>query len=785
MRTGTLVRGSRRRRRLHKQTKVWGRVRNVFLALVALGVLCVVGILASFSYSYYAFAEELPELDNYESAELAQTSIVYDAEGNVVQELSGVQNRFVVDLEAVNPTLTDAVVAIEDHRFYDHQGLDFEAIARAAQTNIETLSIQEGGSTITQQLIKNTYIAQEQRAVPSFQRKINEAALAWQYEKENSKEEILEQYLNTVYFGTNAYGAEAAARTYFNKSAEDLTLPESAMLAGIINLPGAYDPFADPESAVARRNVVLDRMLEYGQIDQEAHDEAVDAELELSRGRVEPQNDNEYFLDAVRTELAREYGDDMIYEGGLKIYTTLDPTLQELANNSVDSIVSPEAGDPSASLVSVDPGTGAVRAMVGGSNFEEVKFNLATQSRRQPGSSFKPFVLAEMINQGYSPESIYDSKDLRIPLPPDNPEPFYEVSNYANIVRGPITVDEATAQSDNTVYVQLAMDLGLDNVVEMANDLGIDSEIEPYPSTAIGGLGQGVNPLEMASAYSTFANSGTHMEPFLVERVVTDDEDGEEVVVQEHELAGEEVLTQDEAAVATDTLRGVVERGTASQFHDLDAEIGRPSAGKTGTTEEFADAWYAGYIPQLATSVWVGYPGERRSMVNINGLSEINGENYPLDIWSAYMQGAAPLYEVQEFDVPNPSLNLRVRNESDLTTSEPTTTASEDTSSFFDDDDDDDGGLFEQTIPQPFDPFESQAPQRPSAPGLPVNPQQPSSATGQNIAPQPRRQQVGPPQRQRRPGAQRPATQQPQQPQQRQQQQQPDSVFGDEGFFFN
>jgi penicillin-binding protein 1A len=764
MRTGTLVRGSRRRRRLQKQTKVWGRVRNVFLAFVALGVLCVVGVFASFSYSYYAFAEELPELDNYESAELAQTSIVYDADGNVVQELSGVQNRFVVDLEDINPTLTDAVVAIEDHRFYEHQGLDFEAIARAAQANVETLSIQEGGSTITQQLIKNTYIAQEMRAVPSFQRKINEAALAWQYEKENSKDEILEQYLNTVYFGANAYGAEAAARTYFNKNAEDLTLPESAMLAGIINLPGAYDPFADPESATARRNVVLDRMLEYGQIDEEAHDEAVAAELELSRGRVEPQSDNEYFLDAVRTELAREYGDEMVYEGGLKIYTTLDPTLQELANGAVDSVVSPEDGDPSASLVSVDPGTGAVRAMVGGSNFEEVKFNLATQSERQPGSSFKPFVLAEMISQGYSPESMYDSEDLQIPLPEGSEEPFYEVSNYANIERGPITVDEATAQSDNTVFVQLAMDLGLENVVEMANDLGIESPLEAFPSTALGGLGQGVNPLEMASAYSTFANSGTHMEPFLIERVTTEDENGEEVVVEEHELAGEEVLSRDEAAVVTETLRGVVERGTASQFHDLDSEIGRPSAGKTGTTEEFADAWFVGYIPQLATSVWVGYPGERRSMVNINGLSEINGENYPLDIWSAYMQGATPYFDYQEFDVPSPSLDLRVRNESSFTTNETTdedtTTFGEDTtSSFFGDDDG--GGLFGQT-PEGVNTFQPQTPQSV------VPRRQPSAVNPGAVSPRQRRQPVVSPQRQQ------PAPQQ-----------QPSSGLGSEGFPFN
>ncbi|MGI8649885.1 MAG: transglycosylase domain-containing protein [Rubrobacter sp.] len=637
-------------------------MRTTFLVFAGLGLLTCVAVFSSFAYSYNAFADDLPELENYQSSELAQTSIVYDFSGEVMSELYGVQNRFVVGLDDVSPNLQDAVVAIEDHRFYEHRGLDFEAIGRAAQRNVETLSIQEGGSTITQQLIKNTYIAQEQRSVASFQRKINEATLAWQYEKENSKDEILEQYLNTVYFGANAYGSEAAARTYFNKPASELNLEESALLAGVINLPGAYDPFNDPESAKARRNVVLNSMLQFGFINQEEHDRAAATEIELSRGRVEARDDNEYFLNAVRRELAREYGDQMIYEGGLKIYTTLDPNLQEQASSAVESVVDPSAGDPSASLVSVEPSTGAVRAMVGGSDFDEVKFNLATQSKRQPGSSFKAFVLAEMVRQGISPESIYDSESLRIPLPADSDEPFYEVSNYGFIERGPITVEEATAQSDNTVFVQLAQDLGMENVVDMAQDLGITSTIEPYLSTAIGGLGEGVSPFEMASAYSTFANSGTHMEPYLVERV-TRDENGEEVTLQEHELAGEEVLTRDENAVVAETLQGVVERGTASQFHDLDEEIGRPSAGKTGTTENFADAWYVGFVPQLATSVWVGYPGDRTPMVNIRGYEEINGENFPLDIWSNYMQGAVQFYDVQQFDTPSPSLDLEVEYE--------------------------------------------------------------------------------------------------------------------------
>ena len=634
-------------------------LRGVVVGLVAVFLLSTVAAVGAFAYAYRSFSENLPDLSGYRAAELAQTSTVYDARGDVVDELHGVQNRFVVGLGEMDPTLLDAVVAIEDRRFYEHRGVDFEAIGRAAVENAKSLSIQEGGSTITQQLIKNTYIAQEQRQIPSFQRKLTEASLAWQYEEENPKEEILEQYLNTVYFGANAYGAEAAARTYYDKESKDLTLPESAMLAGVINLPGTYDPFSDPESARARRDVVLDRMLETGSIDATEHASAVATDLNLSRGRVEYENDNEYFLDAVRKEMAREYGEEALYEGGLKIYTTLDPALQELAATSVDGVVAPELGDPSASLVSVEPSTGAVKAMVGGSDFEQLKFNLATQGKRQPGSSFKTFVLAEAIRQGISTDTKYVSKYLEVPMGAFA-EP-YVVQNYDFYERGPINLKTATEQSDNTVYVQLALDLGMENVVEMARSMGIESGLETYPSTAIGGLGEGVSPFEMASAYSTLPNGGVHMEPYLVERVVKEEEGGGETVVEEHEISGSEALTRDQAAAITRTLRGVVERGTASRYRDLDAEIGRPSAGKTGTSEEFVDAWFVGYVPQLTTSVWVGYPEERVSMVGINGLEEINGENYPLDIWSAYMQGAVQGLPVQQLDAPSPDLKLKVK----------------------------------------------------------------------------------------------------------------------------
>ena len=719
-----------RRRRTRKKSNWLATARNVFLILCAVGVLGVVVLFASFGQTYVALAEDMPELDNYSSTELAQTSVVYDANGNVVDELYGVQNRYVVPLEKIDPTLHDAVISIEDHRFYEHRGLDFEAIGRAAVENIQSLSIREGGSTITQQLIKNTYIAQEQRLIPSFERKFAEASLAWQYEEEHSKEEILEQYLNTVYFGANAYGAEAAARTYFNKKAENLTLPESALLAGIIQLPGLYDPFIDPKTAKDRRNVVLDRMLEYGYITKKEHDEAVKADLVLSRGRVEHENDNEYFLNAVRKELAEEYGDETVYEGGLEIHTTLDPRLQEMANTAVDSIVDPEAGDPSAALVSVDPATGAVRAMVGGSDFDQVKFNLATQAHRQAGSSFKPFVYAEAIEQGISPETTYVSEHLEVPM--GLYEDTYVVDNYDFIERGPITLERAMADSDNTVFVQLALDIGLENVVEKAHEMGIMSDVEAYPSTAIGGLGKGVTPLEMASAYSTLPNQGVHMKPYLVERV-TKEENSEEIVVEEHRLRDEQALTRDEAAVVTQALRRVITDGTASYYHDLDAEIGRSSAGKTGTTNNFVDAWFIGFIPQLSTSVWVGYPDERTPMVNINGLPEINGENYPLDIWSLYMQDAVSMYPEQEFDVPSPFMDLQIKSDGRAVPPQETTEDTDKTTESTTGDSDTEDNLFsDETDPEQQREFEpapqsaSPAPQSASpAPGYaPAQPEQ-------------------------------------------------------------
>lgn len=759
----SFMRANRRRRKRRQESKFWPRVRAVFLTLGATVLLGTTVAFASAAYAYNQAAQGLPELDTYSSAELAETSTVYDMDGEVVDELYADQNRFVVPEEEMDDSIKDAVVAIEDHRFYEHRGLDFESIGRALRQNIQNLSIQQGGSTITQQLIKNTFIDEEMRSIPSFQRKANEAALAWQYEEEHSKEEILEQYLNTVYFGANAYGAEAAARTYFDKPADELTNGESAMLAGIINLPGTYDPFIDPDSAQARRDVVLDRMLQYGHITEEEHAEAVGEDLEVSRGGAGPEYDeeNQYFLDAVRRDLARQYGDEMLYEGGLEIHTTLDPELQDEASESVETVVDTGEGDPSASLVSIEPSTGAVKAMVGGSDFQEVQFNLATQGQRQPGSAFKTFVLAEAVRQGISLESEYISENLSIPLPEDSEQPFYTVENYNQIERGRITLQEAVEASDNTVFVQLAMDLGLEDVVEMAESMGVDSELDPFPSTALGGLREGVTPFEMASAYATLANGGLRMEPYLVDRV-TREEDGEEITVEDHSLEEERVLSEDEAAVVNEALQGVVEEDQGeSGFPDLSAEFGRPSAGKTGTTEAFVDAWFVGYVPQLATSVWVGYPEERRSMVNIRGQEEINGSDFPLDIWSAFMLQATEDIPAQEFEEPDPDLELEdtrlgVKTEEDA------------------EDEDDDAEDEEEAEDQPSPSFDSLFPQfqQPGESGTPaagaaedagdLQEQPGTTQPGQPSAPQPGSSQTDSPQPSAsQPGAAQPGSQQP------------------------
>ena len=565
--------------------------------------------------------------------ELAENSYVYDADGKQIGEFPVMESRETVGFEGLGENLPGAVVAVEDRRFYDHYGFDPEGLARAAWTDLRSWHVEEGGSTITEQLMKNLYIPQDDRFQASFRRRFVQAALAFTYERQHTKNEILTAYLNTVYFGDGEYGAEAAAQRYFGKSASDLDLSEAATLAGLLHAPSNYvtwDGDVLVDQARERRNSVLKLMQQQGKISREQREKAEAEPLTFAPDP--PPEDPAYtpFLEKVRRDVEAKLGPRALQDGGLRIHTTMDSDLQHTAVETSQNVLSWK-DDPSAAVVTVEPQTGAIRALAG----QKGEFNLALDARRQPGSSFKPFVLAAALKDDISPESTYISRELTF----DFEDEYYEIHNYDYIERGKISVADAMAESDNTVFVQLAADVGLDDVVETAQDLGITSPVDPYPSTAIGGLGTGVSPLDMASAYSTFAGGGIHRDPYSIESIDRNSY-GQSETVYDHEIGGSRVLTGNQAAVETQVLRGVVEDGTATMFHDLDEEIGRPSAGKTGTTDNFADAWYVGYTPRLCTSVWVGFPEGRRSLVGVHGIQEPNGETLPMDIWSDYMAQA-------------------------------------------------------------------------------------------------------------------------------------------------
>jgi penicillin-binding protein 1A len=562
-----------------------------------------------------------------------QDSYVYDANGNKVGEFRVEESRETVSFEGFGKNLPRAVIAVEDRRFYDHLGVDPEGVVRAAWTDLRARDVQEGGSTITEQLMKNLFVPEDERFDVSFWRRFVQSALAFSYERHHTKKEILTAYLNTVYFGNGAYGAEMAAQRYFDKSAKDLTLSEAAALAGFLDAPSTYFSTGETtgsEHATQSRNTVLRLMEEQGMISADQMRLAQSVPLEYAPAPSPEDPDFEPFLEQVRREVEGRLGPEALGRGGLRIYTTLKPELQRAAVEYSNEVLS-EPDDPSAAVATVEPQSGAIRALAG----QAEGFNLPLDARRQPGSAFKPIVLAAALKEDISPESVYVSHELTFRFLDE----YYVINNYDFVERGEISVREAMAESDNTVFVQFAADVGLEKVVRTARALGITSPIEPYPSTAIGGLGTGVSPLEMASAYATFAGGGIHRAPYAVERVERVSY-GTSESLYDHRLTGRRVMTGNQAAIANEVLRGVVEDGTATMFHDLDEEIDRPSAGKTGTTNNFADAWYVGYTPRLCTSVWVGYPEGRRSMVGVHGIEEPNGETMPMDIWSAYMARA-------------------------------------------------------------------------------------------------------------------------------------------------
>lgn len=568
-------------------------------------------------------------LDDPGLGEFALTSVVYAADGSILAEFHAAENRVLVDYEDLPQTLIDAVVAIEDERYWEHTGVDLQAIARALVENLKDEAISQGGSTITQQYLKNTVLTPE----ITLDRKITEAALALRLEQGLSKEDILENYLNTVYFGNSAYGVGAAANRYFGRDVSELTLGESATLAGLIQAPSTFDPYLDPDSAIGRRRVVLEKMVELGWI---TSDQAVAADAEplriLPRRAGEPLR-YPYFTEEVKRWLLDhpalgETATDRynaVFRGGLRIYTTLDPIVQEAAQAAIEDVI-PEDG-PSAALAAIDPRSGQVRALVGGRDFYDdrdpiAQFNLATQGRRQPGSAFKPFVLAAALEQGQTLNSVYGGGP-EVEIATDSGP--WVVSNYNDLAYPDLTLLEATVFSVNVIYARLVQVIGPAAVVDLAEASGIDADLDPLHSVALGA--QEVTPLDMAAGYGTIAAEGLKVERHLVTRIET----SSGVNLYEAVPVVTQVMESDIANNVTAALTQVVERGTGQQ-----ADIGRPVAGKTGTSQEHRDAWFVGYTPELSAAVWVGYAEGAISMEPPDTPFTVTGGTWPAQIWSRF-----------------------------------------------------------------------------------------------------------------------------------------------------
>ena len=573
--------------------------------IVGFGIAGILGFLAllviALAFSAGALVNSwLLNLPDYQSADaylVAEPTQVYDADNNVIAEYY-LQNRRIVTKDQVSPYVLMGTVDTEDIRFYQHNGIDPQGIARAVLVQFTGGS--EGASTITQQLVRNTVLSDEQFE-QTLKRKVREAYIAMQMEKRYTKDQILMMYINTIYYGHSAYGIQAAAITYFNKDAKNLTLAEAALLAGLPQSPSYYDPTENPEAAVQRRNTVLDRMLTAGDITQEEHDAAQAEPLTLNQGQViDEQGDYPYFTEYVKQELLQKFDQDTVFQGGLKVYTTLEPSVQAMADEAVSSRLAEYGNDQlEAALVAIDPDTGRIRAMVGGRDYNTDQFNLATMARRQPGSSFKTFTLAAAMTEGMNPNIFVNCNS------PMQVTPTWKVQNFGNYSYGTITLAEALSRSSNTGFVQVADAIGAEKIVDTAKKMGIDEDLPAYTSITLGTVG--VPPVQMAEAYATLATGGLHRESVAIAKI----EDRNGNTIYEHEDNPERVMDEALAQAETEVLETVVTSpyGTAHSMQNL-ISIDQPIAGKTGTSENYRDLWFCGYTPQISVAVWCGYRTE-------------------------------------------------------------------------------------------------------------------------------------------------------------------------------
>jgi penicillin-binding protein 1A len=569
---------------------------------------------------------------------------VYASNGyTVLSILRGSQARILIPSEAISPWMKHAIVAAEDKRFYEHRGVDLRGMARALWADVSHHGTVQGGSTITQQFVKNAYLTSQK----SIGRKLIEAALAWQLEQAWTKDRILTAYLNTVYFGNGAYGVEQASRIYFHHRARTLNPAEAALLAAIPEDPSAWDPVAHPQASRAHRELVLRQLLQQGYLTQSQFNKwhaypmpnPKDVSLPSTQGVAAP-----YFANYVKDQLVRRYGPARTFGGGLKVITTLRVGYQQLARDAIASVLAPTGSGPTAAMVVLDAQTGAVLAMVGGENYHKNQFNLATQGERQPGSSFKPFVLATALRDNIAPTSTLVSEPVTI----NADGRIWKVENYEGEYLGRISLTQAIAYSDNSVFSQLTALVGPRNVRDTARALGITSKLNGYFAIGLGA--EPATPLEMARAYASFADGGTRADSSIFgnqPRVVQAVKHGKST--DTNMIVRRQVLTSTQAETVNQLLQGVVRYGTGKA-----AQLpGRQVAGKTGTTENYGDAWFVGYTPQLVAAVWVGYPDRLVPMTTEFHGKPVAGGTYPALIWKAFMQKALAKTAPLDFAPPS------------------------------------------------------------------------------------------------------------------------------------
>jgi penicillin-binding protein 1A len=590
----------------------------------------------------YRTAASAPPLSSLKQKNPGSLSEVFASDGT---RLGFIQNDdLVTPVPAKNfpKVLNDATVAIEDQRFYKHKGVDYEGIIRAAIKNAKSHKTVQGGSTLTMQLVRNLYTGDTTRSgVQGYERKIREARLAQELEDLHPKSWVLGKYLNTVPYGTvggqTAIGAGAASRLYFNKPVRKLTLRQAAMLAGMPQAPSDYSPVLNPGGTKARRNEVLAKMAELGMISHERARTEMARGLGLHMKRYFARARERYVLDYVKNELFKEYGKATVKRGGFKVYTTIDLKLQQWAR---DAIALNIAGvGPSSAIVTIDPRNGNILAMASSEEYGKTKFNLASQGHRQPGSAFKVMALMTALREGVNPDSTtYVSRSpMRLSSPPcGSPTSPWEVKTYGGLGAGPLTLHSATLKSDNSVYAQLTADLGPDKVKETARMMGIRSKLLGVCAETLGGLDEGVSPLEMADAYATIASGGYRNRPRVIRKLVT--RHGRVKLPARWRVHRDKEFSDGVTYEATKILRDNILGGTGTH-----ANIACPAGGKTGTTDHNIDAWFVGFTPHMATAVWVGFPGDTR--ISMNGMyrptgGNIDGGTYPADIWHDYMTNA-------------------------------------------------------------------------------------------------------------------------------------------------